>query len=81
MRTLVDFQCFENLRSSKFNVEEVTRIISNRENSMIVKLAQEASRDASAMRSLTLISSIFLPASFVAVSFHILGTFSTNPTL
>lgn len=42
--------------------------IGNRENGMLAELNKEAQRDSSAMKILTIVASLYLPATLVAVS-------------
>lgn len=48
-------------------MNEMTRL-SSTENAMILELTQKASRDTDTLKTLTLLTLIYLPASFVAVS-------------
>jgi hypothetical protein len=49
-------------------MNEMTRL-SRTENAMILELTQKASRDTDTLKTLTLLTLIYLPASLVAVSF------------
>jgi len=65
IRTTLDFRCLASLQHNSRLVTEMTRLTAQ-ENGMIVQLTRKASRDTDILKIITLLTLVYLPASFVA---------------
>jgi Mg2+ and Co2+ transporter CorA len=65
IRTILDFRCLASLQHNSRIMRDVTSL-TRKENALMVQLTKKASRDTDILKTITLLTLIYLPASFVS---------------
>jgi len=69
MQDIISFRGLDSLRTSSENSNEMARL-ADIDSKNMVKLTTKSQRDAATLKKITVLTTIYLPASFVAVSFR-----------
>ena len=71
MQDLISFRGLDSLRTSSENSNEMARL-ADIDSKNMVKLTTKSQRDAATLKKITVLTTIYLPASFVAVRIYLL---------